>query len=242
MRSLILILGLSISITAVSQPELAVSMKSEFDVTSGTPNYVKEIESVKPSSANGAIGSQFFIPGWAPGSIWRSDSKSIEENILLIYDKVRQELFIKPRCGGDVFLANKNTIDHFIIDSDKPHDFVCNAKYGLFNDEGFCEIIINNKNGFSLLKTTRTKFIPKDFKDIDMIKNGQNLDEYKDYVTYYISYKGGFGSKIKLRAESIRKAFGEEKEKMINSILRDSHEEFNEGFLMSVVDRVNACL
>ena len=60
-------------------------------------------------------GNQFFLPDWEKGEVTTTSKETFAKNLLFVYDKVRQELFIKQRDSSLVLLGNKPDIISFNV-------------------------------------------------------------------------------------------------------------------------------
>jgi len=74
-------------------------------------------------------GSQFFSPTWTTGTITTIHNEVISKNYSFLYDKVRQEIFIKWKDSSAVLLAQKDQVSAFTLNTDRVHSFVPASVY-----------------------------------------------------------------------------------------------------------------
>ena len=157
-----------------------------------------------------------------------------------MFDKVRQQLFIKQQNSQDILLADKDQISAFEIITDKPHRFEPASRYDPSKKDFFFEVLVKADTGYSLLKYTKTSFVKADMHDMEKVKSGENYDEFKDEVTYYISYQNGIPQKVDLREKSIKKMFADKPAlKKVLDYFQSNDGSVNETTAISLIEFVN---
>src|SRR5487761_2008614 len=88
----LLTLSLLAGIPGFSQIENA-QMGAEFKEVA--TNAGRQIQGIQTYSSGKVKGCQFFYPTWTSGSITTKNNQVISKNYTFLYDKVRQDVFIK---------------------------------------------------------------------------------------------------------------------------------------------------
>ena len=134
-KSAIILPALILSSAVVSAQVTNVAMGQEFAELAAHQGYASNGFSAYQNYTSGEIkGSQFFLPGWSKGEIVTIHKEVYNEDLQFIYDKVRQEIFIRKKDSALILLANKDEIQSFSLKDEqgKRYNFV-NSK--LFTDE-----------------------------------------------------------------------------------------------------------
>jgi len=213
-------------------------MGDEFKEITGFGRRQSGFEGIQTYSTHTVNGSQFFMANWYPGSITTADNQKVGKSYLFLYDKVRQEVFIKPEKIDYVILADKSQVKSFTIIADKPHQFVQAAVYDSTLKGDFFEALVDNNN-YSLLKLIQTTYEKANTNDIEKVKQGEFNDSFVDHVTYYL-YHNNKLQKIEISNRSIYKVLKDNKSKVDEFYNNHDSEERNEGFLMGLVNSLNS--
>jgi hypothetical protein len=184
-------------------------------------------------------GSQFFYPDWHKGSVVTKSREVLSDKFLYLFDKVRQELFMRLPDSNDIYLANKGEILTFTLNTDRPHTFEIASDYDPGRTADFFEILVKNDK-YTLLKSTKTTFVKFDPHDMLRVRNGEIYDEFVDEYTYYFSLRGGPLQTISLRAADIKKMLSAEKSKVADYFENNAEEEINEKFLGGLIGFLNS--
>ena len=229
-----------LSVIFTKAQESPVGMKDEFNTVSKyTSRSQTGFEGLQGYSSGQAIGSQFFWPNWSKGQVVTINNDTIKNNYLFLYDKVRQEVFIKVKDTNLVLLADKGQIASFTLFTDKRHFFVPASKYDKSKKDIFYEVLAKSDSGYALLKLITTKFIKADKTNIEKAKNGEFDDEFVDEITYYISYKSGIPQKIKLNERSITKQFPAIAKVVNDYFYYHRDQEINDSLLIDLFNTIN---
>lgn len=184
-------------------------------------------------------GSQFFLPTWTSGSVTTKSNQVIRKDYSFLYDKVRQQLFIKWKDSSVILLAEKDQISSFTLDGDKSYNFIPASVYNPSDKTNFFEVLVSNNDGYSLLKLIKAKFVKADQTDMLRMKNGDIYDKFVDDISYYISYKNGLPQEITHKEKKIEKAFPLVKEKISNYFNENNNKSVDDGFFTGLVQSLN---
>ncbi len=234
MRTIALFTGLLlISLATFSQVESA-QIGAEFKEVAKSTG----LNGIQSYSSGEVKGSQFFYPSWAHGTVTTIHNEVIGKDYSFLYDKVRQQLFIKWKDSSAILLAEKDQTKGFTLNTDKVHSFMSASVYDPSDKVNFFEVLAGNNQGYSLLKLTKAKFVKADQTDIIKMKDGDNYDEFIDEITYYISNKSGIPQPITFKAKSIEKAFPALKQK-VEDYYNQNDNATSDSFLIGLVQSLN---
>jgi hypothetical protein len=211
MSSRILLSALLLSASAVySQSNIAMGQEfAELAAHKGLSGKgFAAFQSYKSSDVN---GSPYFFPDWDAGEIVTTHNEVFNDEFQFIYDKVRQELFIRQKDSALVLLTNKDEVQSFSLKNgkDEPFHFV-NSK--LFTDEKpevYYQVLVYDSTKLTLLKYIKTSYVNADMTDVIKINDGNIYDSYVDKFFYYIVQNGGPLQPVQLKSKSIKKVFGD---------------------------------
>src|ERR1700738_1136893 len=97
MKKYLFIIYVISSMPVVNGQEItSIGMKDEFNSISKFTTAQSGFVGIQTYSSGEVRGSQFFYPTWAPGSI-NTGYKINSDKYLFLFDKVRQEVFIKVK-------------------------------------------------------------------------------------------------------------------------------------------------
>lgn len=184
-------------------------------------------------------GSQFFVPNWTTGSVTTKSNQVISNNYLFLYDKVRQQLFIKQADSSVILTGEKDQISGFTLNGDRVYNFVSASAYDPSDKTNFYEVLSSDNKGYSLLKLVKANFVKADQTDMLRMKDGDIYDKFVDDISYYISYDNGIPKKITFKEKSIAKAFPALKEKLTAYFDQHDCQSGNENFLINAVKSFN---
>ncbi len=240
MRKIILITTLVFFfIAGFSQDINSVGMKDEFKTIAGFGKRQTGFEGIQTYTNHAVTGTQFFTETWANGSVTSIINQTISEGFVFLYDKVRQELFFKPKDSDIVLLAIKGQIRSFVINSDKPHTFFPAENYDPALKNNFIELIVPGGN-YQLLKITRTTFEKANTNDMEKIKQGDFSDKFVDHVTYYIYHNKQLKKIPSLTEHGLRKALKDESKKLDSFFESHQNSELNEDLLTMLFNSLNS--
>jgi hypothetical protein len=197
-------------------------------------------ESFQTYHSGNVEGSQFFSPSWTTGTVTMINNQQFASRYLFLFDKVRQELFVKIKDSPIVIQADKDQIGSFTLLTDRVHSFVAAATLDPSNKGNFFEVLVKDNKGYSLFKLVKTKFIRADqHRDIETQAMGEVTDSFQDQVSYYI-IRNGVVQTVALRKNNISKALSNEKDKVSAYFDKRSDSPIDESFLIGLIEYINA--
>ncbi|HEY2349686.1 MAG TPA: hypothetical protein VGH64_11745 [Puia sp.] len=221
--------------TGFSQPTVASS--HEFDL------YQKAggggVAAFKTGYGSDADGSQFFLPDWQKGDVVLKNNTVFNNGLLLTYDKVRQELFIKQGESSEVLTGNKDDIETFSLhDGDKQYYFISSSRYSDTRPVVFYQILTGDSSKLTLLKYTKGTFVKADNSDLMKTRQGNVNDAFVDKITYYIAKENGLLEILVLKSKALKKAFANLNIN-IEKYLNEHPGSVDEDYLISMVAELN---
>jgi hypothetical protein len=241
-----LLLSASLACCAVASAQIASAqivsddMADDFKAISKYGSRQSGFENLQTYHTGHVEGNQFFNPNWSPGSITTTSNQQFGNNLLFLYDKVRQQLFLKWKDSSVVLLADKNLINTFTLSTDRTHSFVTAAVYDPGNKGNFFEVLVKNDKGYSLFKLTKTKFVKADERDMEKQKLGDIYDSFVDEITYYL-VKDNVVKAVALRKNSVLKALPPPfKDKVSTFFNQHSDNSVDESLLIGAIEFLNS--
>ena len=183
------------------------------------------------------VGSQFLFTDWVKGKVINVNGVEFSDGYYN-FNKVSQNLYvqIKDTVSTVAFLVDKDQLKSISL-SDGMQSYQLEKVAGL-DPEIFYNVLVKG-NKYSLYSETKTKFIPSDFETNGLVTSGNNYDEYKDAVTYWVMFADGKFHEVTLKKKSIKSVFEAEKDKVEQFYKTSSILESNEVFLQSLVNFLN---
>jgi len=241
MKPVIFIPALLLSSTTLFSQVTNVAMGQEFANLAAHQGYASNgfsaYQSYKSSQIN---GSQFFLNDWSRGEVVTIRKEVFNEDLQFIYDKVRQEIFIRKKDSALILLANKDEIQSFSLKDEKGNQFhFINSK--LFTDERpevFYQVLVYDSSKLSLLKYIKTTLVMADFNDMMKVKEGDIYDAFVDKYIYYILKADGILQPVELKTKSVKKVFGELNIPFQN-YMNNHYGPVDEEYLIEMVKQIN---
>lgn len=198
-------------------------------------------ETIQTYSSNEIKGSQFFYPTWVSGSITTVNKEIISDNYLFVFDRVRQQLFIKQKNSDTVLIADKSQIISFTLNTDKKHVFVPDVQFNKSaKDISFYEVMEQNENGYSFFKFENTRLVKVDPNDMVRVKNGDMSDEFVNTTVYYLYSTSTFLNKITFNEKNILKALDVSKQELAKTFFAEhKSDKIDEKFVIELLYRLN---
>jgi hypothetical protein len=184
----------------------ALNSGNEFDI------YQKSggggIDAFKTGGYGGDVkGNPFFLTDWSKGEVVTVRKEVYGDDLQFVYDKVRQELFVRRKDEKPILLANKDEIQSFSLsDENGNHYNFINSRY--FTDvrpEVFYQVLVYDSSKLSLFKYIKTSFVRGDPNDMMKQKEGAVNDEFVDKNIYFLEMGKGELKTIQLKSKSINK-------------------------------------
>jgi hypothetical protein len=218
-----------------------VAMGQEFAELAAHQGYASNGFSAYQTYTSSQInGSQFFLSDWSKGEVITIRKEVFNEDLQFIYDKVRQEIFIRKKDSALILLANKDEIQSFSLKDDKGNQFhFVNSK--LFTDERpevFYQVLVYDSSKLSLLKYIKTTFVKADYHDMMKVKEGEIYDAFVDKYIYYLLKADGTLQPVELKTKAVKKVFTD---LHINyeAYMHNHYGAVNEEYLIDMVKELN---
>jgi hypothetical protein len=186
-------------------------------------------------------GSQFFLPDWSKGEVVTVRNEIYYESLQFIYDKVRQELFVRKKDSTLILLTNKDEVKSFSLKNDQNEQFnFINSKfYTEDRPEVFYQILVYDSARLSLFKHIRTTLEKADMRDMLKVKEGDIDDAFVDKNTYYLLKPKSALIPVQFKTKNLKKSF-EELGINIEPYLKDHPQSIiDEDYLIGMVKALN---
>ncbi len=217
----------------------SITMGNEFAMLAAHGGSGANFSTFQSYSNNQVNGSQFFLPDWSKGEIALNSKEVFNEGILLAYDKVRQELFIKQKDGPDILLGSKEEINTFSLkEAGREYHFINSSVYSKEKPEVFYQVLVSDPSKITLLKYTKGTFVKADKNDMMKQKEGDIYDSFVDKVTYYISKENGELETLTLKTKALKKTFADLNIN-IDKYVNEHPGSVDEDYLISLVMELN---
>lgn len=235
-----LIILLFCSVNALSQASSSsISMGNEFSMLAAHGGSGANFSTFQSYSNNQVNGSQFFLPDWSKGEVALNSKEVFNNGILLAYDKVRQELFIRQQGTQDILLGTKEEINRFSLwDAGREYHFINSSVFSKEKPEVFYQVLVSDQSKLTLLKYTKGTFVKAEKTDMMKQTQGDVYDSFVDKVTYYISKGNDELQQIQLKTKALKKTFSELNVN-IDNYLNQHPESIDEDYVVSLVTELN---
>jgi len=240
-KSAIILPALILSSAALSAQVTNVAMGQEFAELAAHQGYASNGFSAYQNYTSGQInGNQFFLPDWSKGEVVTIHKEVYNEPLQFLYDKVRQEIFIKKKDSALILLANKDEVASFSLKDDqgKQYNFVNSKMFTDETPEVFYQVLVYDSAKISLLKYIKTILMKADYHDMMKVKEGEVNDAFVDKYIYYIVKADGILQPVELKNKSVKKVFGEMNMPYEN-YMKIHYEPVNEEYLVNMVKELN---
>jgi hypothetical protein len=235
-----LVIPLFFAVSAFSQAgSNSITMSNEFAMLAAHGGTGTNFSTFQTYSSNQVNGSQFFLPDWSKGEIALNSKEVFNNGILLAYDKVRQELFIKQQNAPDILLGTKEEINTFSLwDAGREYHFINSSVYSNVKPEVFYQLLVSDPKKLTLLKYTKGTFVKADKNDMMKQKEGDIYDSFVDKVIYYISRENGELQPLQLKTKALKKTFADLNIN-IDQYVNEHSGSVDEDYLISLVMDLN---
>jgi hypothetical protein len=240
-KSTIILPALILASAAASAQVTNVAMGQEFADLAAHQGYASNGFSAYQNYTSGQVnGSQFFLPGWSKGEVVTVHKEVYNEDLQFIYDKVRQEIFIRKKDSSMTLLANKDEIVSFSLKDDqgKQYNFVNSKLYTDETPEVFYQVLVYDSTKLTLLKYIKTIYVKADYHDMMKVKEGEVNDAFVDKYIYYIVKADGMLQPVELKNKSVKKVFSE-LNLPYQKYMNDHYQPVNEEYLIDMVNQLN---
>lgn len=197
------------------------------------------VSAIQTYSSREVEGSQFFLPTWKPGEMLTTHGDVFNDGLVMLYDKVRQDLFIKKKDDPMVILGNKDEIYSFTLtDSGKHYVFLNSKKFIYDTPEFFYEALVLDSANLSLLKYIKTTLVKANPASMAQQTQQDVKDAWVDKEQYFIVKGKSAPVQITLKSKGIRNAF-EEIGLNAEAYLKDHPGSITEEYLMDMIKDFN---
>jgi hypothetical protein len=237
----IILPALLISTSSLSAQVTNVAMGQEFAELAAHQGYASNGYSAYQNYTSGQVnGSQFFLPAWAKGEVVTIHKEVYNDGLQFIYDKVRQEVFIRKTDSLLVLLTNKDEIESFSLKDDQGirYNFVNSKMFTDEKPEVFYQVLVYDSTKLTLLKYIKTTLIKPDYHDMMKVKEGEVNDAFVDKYIYYIVKADGVLQPVELKNKSVKKVFGE-LNLPYQKYMDEHYQPVNEDYLIDLVKHLN---
>jgi hypothetical protein len=211
-KSAIIFPAMMMSVATLSAQVTNVAMGQEFAELAAHQGYASNGFSAYQSYTSSQInGSQFFLPEWSSGEVITIRQEIYSQDLQFLYDKVRQELFVRKKDSAMILLTNKDEVKSFKLKNDEGEQFIfLNSKYFTGErPEVFYQMLINDSANLTLIKYIKTTLEKADTRDMMKVREGEINDAFVDKNTYYIVGPKSIQIPVQLKSRSLKNAFAE---------------------------------
>jgi len=240
-RTTIIIPAMILASAGLSAQATNVAMGQEFAELAAHQGYASNGFSAYQNYSSGQVhGSQFFLPGWSKGEIVTVHKEVYNEDLQFIYDKVRQEIFIRKKDSSLTLLANKDEIASFSLKDEQGthYNFVNSKLYTDETPEVFYQVLVYDSAKLTLLKYIKTIYVKADYHDMMKVKEGEVNDAFVDKYTYYIVKADGLPQPVELKNKSVKKVFSD-LNLPYQKYMNEHYQPVNEEYLIDMVKQMN---
>ncbi len=241
MKSAIILPVLLSSTVALSAQVTNVAMGQEFAELAAHQGYASNGFSAYQNYSSGQVnGSQFFLPGWTKGEVVTIHKETYNDGLQFLYDKVRQEVFIRKTDSAFVLLTNKDEIQSFSLKDEQGnrYNFVNSKMFTDETPEVFYQVLVYDSAKLTLLKYIKTLYIKADYHDMMKVKEGEVNDAFVDKYIYYVVKADGVLQPVELKNKSVKKVFSE-LNLPYQKYMDDHYQPVNEDYLIDMVKQLN---
>ena len=214
----------------------SVGMSNEFKSITQYGSRQTGFEGLQTYSSHNVNGSQFFNDTWSTGSVTSQSKQVFSDGYLFLYDKVRQQLFVKQKDSDLIVLVDRQQINSFTLNTDKPHLFQAASMYDPNNKNDFFEMLTQTSN-YTLLKLNKATFEKANRNDMEQVRQGIFEDAFVDHNAYYL-YHNNKLLKMQLNENSIRKALKDHKPEVNNFFNLHVDDEIDENLLINLINQL----
>ena len=183
------------------------------------------------------VGSQFLFDDWVKGKVINTNAAEFTEG-LYNFNKISQNLYVqmKDTSSSVAFLVDRDQLKSIYL-SDGNQSYLLEKVAAL--DPGSFYSVLAKGNKYTLYSQVKTIFIASNFETNGIVTSGNNYDEYKDQVSYWVVFADGSPHEISLKKKSIKNVFAAEKENVDQFYKTNAAAEQNEMFLSGLVTFLN---
>lgn len=182
-------------------------------------------------------GSPFLLSDYVPGLVINQlDSIIDKTDYRYNYDKMSGNFLLK-RANEQPIAVNKNQVKYFCLKLNEGGYIF--ERTNLINPDEFYQVMYKGP-GYSFYKLYKSKFIPASKHTNGYLTEGNNYDEYRDIITYYLlDQKKEEAFIFELTKKSIRKVLASESVRVEQYIKDHKLEEINESWVVHLLENLN---
>jgi hypothetical protein len=191
-------------------------------------------------SSTDVRGSQFFFPDWTSGELVTKRKEVFNTGLQFLYDKVRQQLFVRQTDSSLILLSNRDEIQSFSLRDGNNHqyNFVNSSLFSDERPEVFYQVLVYDSAKLTLLKYIKTTFEKADPQDLMKQNAGEVYDAFVDKNLYYLVWKNGLLNPVQLKTKSVKKVFADI-HLDAESYLKEHYQPVDEDFLIEMANHFN---
>lgn len=191
-------------------------------------------------SSSQVNGSQFFLPNWVSGEVITNRKEIYNGGLQFLYDKVRQQLFVRQKDSSLILLTNRDEIHSFSLkdENKNQYNFVNSSLFSDEKPEVFYQVLVYDSARLTLLKYIKTTFVKADLTDLMKQREGDVYDAFVDKNVYYLVWQNGLLNPVPLKTKSVQKVFAD-MHLNAESYLKKHYQPVNEDYLLEMVKQFN---
>ncbi|MDE3235133.1 MAG: hypothetical protein KGO81_04190 [Bacteroidota bacterium] len=221
-------------------------LASEFKEMAGVGKRQSGFEGMQAFGTGKILGTQFLGEGWSKGMLVTFHNDTLQNKLLFLFDKVKQEVYMKKEGSEDIFVADKQQLKEFFILSVTKKIRFINA--GVFQPELAGQLLMAMHSDqdsilttISLFKKVNAEFQKYDPENMELVKAGMMNDAFIDKPLYYFLENNRFSNPFKLNKTNILKAISDKKikAKAWEYFNQNDNLEIDEQFMLGLIKYIN---
>lgn len=191
------------------------------------------------SIKEGTKGNRYLLgERWGSGYVvTRSDSIVDNKAMLYNFDKIEQKLYT-TKDQQTVIELDKPVIKAFAI-RDGDSLIIFDRVAVIDADRFFVALVAEVGGKYSLYKNLQTKFIKANYHSDGLVESGNNFDEYKDELEYYILTPQHEIKKVELKKKAIKDALPAVSAQVNAFISAHKYDDVDENYLKKLIVSLN---
>ena len=221
--------------SANMQTTLSQSFDKDFDQYSMHPILSNGNMHAYGSTYN-TKGSRLLFEEWVKGIVVKNSGEIIDgDKYLFNFDKITNNLIV-TLDKKEIIEVYKDSIQSFKFkERGKFYSF---EKLASIQSYRFVQVLVKDKNNYSLYKSINTRFVGANFTTNGLTETGNPYDEFVDANKYYIVHKDEVRP-VELKFTSIKKALKENSSRVKDFYADHLMDEVDENYAISIVEFLN---
>ncbi len=183
-------------------------------------------------------GSPFFSKDWVKGAVTTTDKNTYSENLVFMYDKTDNTLYVKNIDSDKILKADISKISSFSLITDKQHTFIKGDLVDRDYTGKFFEVLVLDEKKYSLFKLTRTEFQHTQSSAASQaMTQSITPGKYVDNVTYFL-YANSVLQPVELKKKMFIKAISADGDKA-QLYINTNKGNFDESYVVSMLNALN---